>query len=521
MIPLYTANQVKEADEFAIKSLNFPSIVLMENAARSIFSLLKETYSIQGKRIAVIVGKGNNGGDGLALARHLIINEIHVDIILVEDEKLLSPDSKINYEILKRLINYYPKCTISKFSNNSYKIIRKADLIIDALFGTGISGQIREPYKSIIDFVNQLNAIKIAIDIPSGLNANTGFTETAFHADLTITLAGLKRGLFVNDGKFYSGVVKKGSIGIGDEYFNSLQVSDFLIEPEDIVSSIPKRKINDNKYSTGKVLVIAGSKEFIGAAILSANSAIKSGSGAVVVACPASLRSLFQKRLLEPTIFAYDDSGKGYLQKDSLAQIMQKINWADSVVIGPGLGREAETTEAVRELLKKVKNKKIIIDADGIYALNKKYNDYNLKDVVLTPHHKEFADLLGINLTELKNDILYWGKNFSTSSKSYLVLKGSPTIIFTPTGDALVNSTGNPGMAKFGVGDVLAGMLASFVSKSKNLEMSISAAVYIHSLSADLLNIKKHELTYTAKNIIENLTYAFKFISKSALQKDY
>lgn len=518
MIPLYSTEQVRLADNFAINTLNIPSIVLMENAARSIFSKIKNYYDLSNKKITILVGKGNNGGDGLALARHLIINDFQIKVILLSEENSLSTDSRINLNILKKLITYYPQNSIINFTKNSLKVIKNSDIIIDAIFGTGISGAIKEPYKSVIEFVNKLNAIRIAIDVPSGLNSDTGYAETAFKADLTVTLAGLKKGLFINDGKYYSGIVTKGSIGIGNEFFKSCSSTEYLIEHEDILDAIPKRSVKDNKYSTGKVLVIAGSKDFIGAAALTANSAMKSGSGAVVVACPASLRSLYQKHLLEPTTLAYEDNQKGILQRESLKQLISKIEWADSIVIGPGLGREEVTKESVRLLLQKLKSKKVIIDADAIYAIIN--SNLSLKNFVLTPHHKEFADLLGIGLCELKKDLLFWGKKFVEQRKAYLVLKGSPTIIFTPDGDALINSTGNPGMAKFGVGDVLSGMIASFISKKKKIESGVTAAVYLHSLSADLLKIKRHELTYTAKDILENFDDTFKFISNSLISKN-
>jgi NAD(P)H-hydrate epimerase len=516
MIPLFSSQQIRNADRFAIEQLKIPGIILMENAARSILNCIKKRFELQNKNICIICGKGNNGGDGLALARHLLFEGADINVLLLSSYENLSLDAKVNYNIFSSLVKYYPKSKIILFGERkSLSFLSKADIIVDAIFGTGITGDISEPYKTVISTANKINCKKISVDIPSGLNADTGYTNFAFKADLTVTLAELKKGLFVNDGKYYSGEIEKGTIGIGDEYFSQLAVNEYLIEPEDVIAGIPKRKINANKYSAGKVLVIAGSKHFTGAPVLTAKSALKSGGGAVVIACPESIRTILQKKITEPTILPYNDGGMGILCSASLNEIKPKIKWADSIVIGPGLGRDEETLKTVWEIIHLSSTKKIIIDADAIYALREKI--HALPNIVFTPHYKEFADLIGLSMEDFKKDILAHGREFAKSTKAFLVLKGAPTLIFNPKGKVFVNTTGNPGMAKFGVGDVLSGILGSFISTSDNIEQSIISAVYLHSLSADLLKIKKQELTYTATDIIENLHNAIKFVSNSLL----
>jgi len=516
MIPLFSSEQIRAADKFAINQLKIPSIVLMENAARSILMHLKNRFDLHGKNICVICGKGNNGGDGLALARHLLFEGASITIFLMSNYQNLSEDSKVNYDIIYSLLQYYPKSKLLEFNNKKMlSHIGKTDIIIDAIFGTGITGEIGEPYKTVISYANNLKSTRVSIDIPSGLNSDSGYSNFSFKSDLTISLAELKKGLFINDGKYYSGKVEKGSIGIGDEFFGKLDVSEYLVEPEDILAGIPKRKVNDNKYSAGKVLIIAGSKQFTGAPVLTAKSAIKSGSGAVVLACPQSIQTIIKKKIIEPTILPYDDEGKGFLCAASLDVLKPKIKWADSIVIGTGLGRDEETLKTVLAITRLAGKKKIIIDADAIYAFtNKKFENSN---IIFTPHQKEFSDLIGIPLDELKKDLLTHGKKFTKSTKSFLVLKGAPTLTFNPKGEVFINTTGNPGMAKFGVGDVLSGILGSFISTSTNIEHSIISAVYLHSLAADLLKIKKHELTYTATDITENLHNAIKFVTNSIL----
>jgi hydroxyethylthiazole kinase-like uncharacterized protein yjeF len=204
------------------------------------------------------------------------------------------------------------------------------------------------------------------------------------------------------------------------------------------------------------------------------------------------------------------------LTRKNVEELNKRIDWADVVAMGPGLGRERETQEAIVRIIEEKRYKKIVLDADAIFAIGESgYKSFNLKSAVLTPHYAEFAHLIGVQLNELEQDILKFGHNFAKATGAYLVLKGAPTIIFTPGGDALINTTGNPGMAKFGTGDVLTGVIASFIAQKKNIEEAITSAVYIHSLSADILLNKSTEFGYTASDISRNIALAIKFLRKS------
>ncbi len=334
---------------------------------------------------------------------------------------------------------------------------------------------------------------------------------------MTVTLGELKKGLFFQDGYSFAGEIIKGNIGVSPSYFNRFEVEDYLIEPEDANYSLPVKSKAIHKYSAGKVLTIAGSGKLPGAAVLTSTAALKSGAGASILCFPNSVKNLAHKNLDEVVIHPYDDVTNEYLSSKNINDIRKRLYWADVLAIGPGLGREEATQEAIIEIIKNKNPKNIIIDADAIYALSKNnYKKIDLKNFVLTPHHGEFANLFGIDIKTLQNDLLKYGKKFVEETKSYLVLKGSPTIIFTPNGDALINTTGNPGMAKFGTGDALTGMIAGFLSQNPNeIEKSLIAAVYIHSLSADLLLKDFTEFSYTATDIINNLPAAINFIRKS------
>jgi len=225
---------------------------------------------------------------------------------------------------------------------------------------------------------------------------------------------------------------------------------------------------------------------------------------------------LIFKNLSEVVVHSYQDNGNEFLSEENIKEVSEKFEWADVLAIGPGLGRNESTQKAVLEILKKRKVKRMVIDADALFALRDgKYKNYNLTDFILTPHHGEFAILTGIDIKELKKDILKYGREFVEQTKSHLVLKGAPTIIFLPNGEVLINTSGNPGMAKFGTGDVLTGVIAGLLAQLKQVEEAVVAGVYIHSLAADLLLNKFTEFGYTASDIIDNLPQTIKFIRKS------
>jgi NAD(P)H-hydrate epimerase len=516
MIPLFATKLVRAADKYAVAELKIPSIVLMENASLSVINLIKEYYPTA-NNVGIICGKGNNGGDGFASARHLINAGHIVTIIYIGTESELKGDAFVNYTILKNLLKKHSSSKLKIYkSQRDLIVLQKCDLIVDALLGTGTKGELRVPYKSIIQYLNDLNISIVSIDLPSGLNLDNASGSTIINADLTVTLADFKSGLFYGEGYKYAGEVVKGSIGIGPEYFDNQLVAEYLIEPEDAFLGLPYKDKTLHKYSNGKVLVVAGSGDYPGAAALTTNSVLRSGSGAVFLAYPKSVRSFVIPKLDEAILNSYDDNNNEILGAANIDELKNKMDWADLISIGPGLGRADDTVEAVEEILKYAGNKRIVIDADAIYAFSKlNLNKINLKNKVLTPHHAEFANLIGVTITELQNDILSYSREFALKHGCTLVLKGAPTIIFTSNGDTLINTSGNVGMAKFGTGDVLTGIIAGFSAISPKIEDSIISAVYLHGLSADLLLDQYTEFGITPTLIMDNLHNAISFLRKS------
>ncbi len=517
MIPLFSTQQIRRIDEIAINRLGIPGIVLMENASLSIYDYLMEKFSglKKVKSVGIVCGKGNNGGDGFAVARQLANAGYEVVVIYLSDENELSGDCKINFNILKNLSEQNKNISLKKYSGAPVlSKLKNCKVILDAMLGSGAKGELREPYKTIVEKLNQIKAYKVAVDIPTGLDADLGYADLTFNSDLTVTLGEFKKGLFLGDGYVNCGEVVKGWIGIGNEFYDDSTVTEYLIEPDDAFDGLPPKKKNAHKYSAGKVLTIAGSKALPGAAAMTSQSALRIGAGASILCFPDLARNLIQKKLDEVIVQPYN--GTDFLTVENLKEINGRIKWAGVVAIGPGLGRNEETQEAVRIILKERKCSKMVIDADAIFAIGEgKYKDFNLKNFILTPHHGEFANLIGIDVKELKKDILKYGKTFSVETGSYLVLKGAPTIIFTPEGFALINTSGNPGMAKFGTGDVLTGVIAGMLSQQDDIEKAVISGVYIHSLASDLLLKDFTVYGYTAKNIINNLHKAIKFLEKS------
>ncbi|MCW8850823.1 MAG: NAD(P)H-hydrate dehydratase, partial [Melioribacteraceae bacterium] len=422
-----------------------------------------------------------------------------------------------NLIILKKIVGSYRKSSL-KFYKSLVDLshISKCDVIVDAILGTGSSGVLAEPINKIVKKINSFNSLKIAIDIPTGLNINNSTGSNIYNANLTVTLAALKTGLFYSKGKLYSGNVHKGSIGIGNKYFDELSTNEFLVEPEDAVDSLPIKSDDINKYTAGKVLAISGSGNLPGAAIFSMNASMMSGTGAGILAIPKSIKQLAQAQMNSAVIFDYDDQDKGFLSFSNLDVLSPKIEWADVISIGPGLGRNLETKNAVITILEKYKDKTFVIDADAINALkNKGYKKLDLRDNILTPHHKEFADLIGITVEELENNLLKYGRSFAEETGAYLVLKGAPTIVFNPELEIFINTTGNSGLAKFGSGDVLTGIISAFVSQNVELEKAAIAAVYLHGLAADLILKKESEFGITPQKLIDRIPGTIKFLRKS------
>jgi len=519
MIPLFTNKQVREVDRVAIEQLNFSSLLLMENAASNILSIIYEKGFLNKipTTVGILCGKGNNGGDGFALARKIAFDGHKVIVLHLSEPADFSTDAKINYELLLSSKAIYKNISIKQITKASeLTLLRSCSLIFDALLGSGSQGALNGLVKEVVEKANTFSCKKIAVDIPTGLDADSGYGETIFHSDLTISLGELKRGLFFGEGYTASGIVNKGAIGLGDKFYERQIPQEFLVEKKDIQDFLPLKRKTINKYSAGKVLLLTGSKGYGGAAALTSNAAFKSGAGAVILAIPQSLQKIILQKRPETVIQFYGDQKTNYLSAECYPPLKEKIRWADAIAIGSGIGREEETMEFVRLFLRNHSNKKVVIDADALFALrNGAYKNYKLANAVFTPHLGEFSSLIGIEKSTVEKDLLYYGKEFVKETKSTLVLKAPRTITFSPDAKAFINPTGNEGLAKFGSGDVLTGMLTAFLAQIKNIQHAALSAVYLHGLAADQLKQVKTSYGFTASNVANQLPFTLKELNNA------
>ena len=519
MKPLYSVSDTRWMDNHAIKHWKYPSLLLMENAAHSVLKEIKSFFKNYDSMsfVGIVCGKGNNAGDGFALARLLAIEGKAVVVYLLDNYEEFSRDARINYDLMYRLAIdiFIDIVDCSPQNNHTFKVMG-VDLLIDAVLGTGFSGELKDPILYAVKECNEQKCAKVSIDVPTGLNADTGRGEHFFQADLVVSLGELKKGLFVNDSYNSKAKIAFGSIGL-PKNVGKLTTNTYLLEMEDIKSLLPKRERDLNKYSAGKVLSIAGSQKYVGAGELCAYSALRVGAGASILMVPDSQRGFFVNNS-DLVVNTYNDNGDGYLKPDSIKEVSEMVKWSDVTILGPGLNRNKTITEAVEALLNANVSSRFVIDADGLFAISQiGIDNLKLKNSVLTPHIGEFSLLSGLKTEEIKNNLFEVGTQFVKKYKCHLVLKGAPTVIFEWNKEGVkvfVNSLGNSGLAKFGSGDVLAGIIGGFIAQNKELKESLRLGVLIHSLTADLLSEKHSEYGFTATDLVDNIFLSFKEVLK-------
>lgn len=485
-----SVEQMRACDVASSEEFGISSIVLMENAAIAC-SAEAEKFS----DIAVVCGKGNNGGDGFAAARHLINKGKKVKVYMLSNDGF-SADALTNYNILKKMdadIVYIND--VQKFADE----IHNTECIIDAIFGTGIHGKIEGCAADVIKAVNESDAYVISADIPSGINADTGeVCGCAVRADKTVTFAAYKTGLLMYPGADYAGEIVVADISIPKCLVEKSTVS--VHDEKYFTEIMPKRSRNSQKGNYGKILIIGGSKGMAGAVYLACSAAFKTGAGIVTACVPEEINEILQTSVPNVMTFPVD------FEKDT-EKIIQKLSGFDVILFGNGIGR----ADFVPILLEKVLNAAkvpVVIDADGLFALSK--NTKMMKnsecDIILTPHAMEMARLLKISVSEVEKDRIVVSKSFVSYPRLTLVLKGNHTIITAPFGAQSINVTGNSGMATAGSGDVLAGMTAALAAVMPT-DKAAELAVYLHGKAGDRAAEKLSEYSVTAQDIIDSISH--------------
>jgi len=501
---------------------------LMENAGRGIAERLLRSVidASPDEKVAVFCGKGNNGGDGFVVGRHLSQSGVDVIIYFMGPIDKLSPDARLNFDRAVSLgMNLIEVTSIDILPEKL-----NCDYIVDAIFGTGFSGAPRGLAAEVIEYINRHDGkTVISIDLPSGVNTDTGQHEGAvIKADYTFPLALPKYGLYVSPGRELAGQVEVVPIGIPDHVVNKFDLTVELITPEMVFERLPHRKPEGHKGDFGKLFVLAGSTGLTGAAAMAAKSALRSGCGLVKVGCPRTVLPIIASLAMEATSIPLPDvAKKGALALRGLGEVRKLAEEHDAVIIGPGLGQHHETQELVRRFLAKL-DKPAIIDADGLNALasveqvsprpakgGQKSETRALQDtkapVVLTPHPGEFTRLTG-ETTPPESQIhkrIEVATNAARDLKCVIVLKGSPTLVADPSGACYVNPTGNNGMATGGSGDVLSGAIGSFLAQGMSTLDAAVCGVYIHGLAGDFAATDLTDRAMIAGDLIDYLPDAF------------
>lgn len=507
------SEEMRFIDNTTIKRYGIPSMVLMERAGLSVSSKIKEIC--KGKRVLFLCGGGNNGGDGLVAARDLYNSGYKTSVIILSKREALSPDCKNQYEIAKKI-----GLPITFSDRLDERDFHGVGVVVDAIFGTGLNRNIEG---NIADVISKVNLFKIkegfivvSVDIPSGISADNGsIMGVAVKADYTITFGFSKVGHLLYPGAEHTGRLFIEDIGFPKEITNSKRFRLNLIDSEMVSGMIPQRQRYSYKGDYGHVFLVGGSKGKTGAILMAAKASLRAGSGLVTIGVPESLIEIFQERVMEEMTIPLDDDGRGMLSEKCLEKIFKFVTErADVIAIGPGMGVSKHTKTIMEEIILG-STVPVVIDADGINSITSKEFLRKAKSpIILTPHVGEMARLFrhkseGEIRFEIERDRINIASSFSKSTATYLVLKGVPTIISEPEGLAFINTTGNPGMATAGSGDVLTGIIASLLGQCLTpLEASITG-VFLHGLAGDMAACKKGYHSLIATDIIEHLPEAY------------
>lgn len=509
MKPAFTFEEIREAENAIIEKDGVPSLVLMENAGRNAFDVICNIFpDIESYAIFIICGKGNNAGDGFVIARHFAINRIFSAVVCVSGDEELKGDAMINYELLKRTSSEhltFQSLEDLKRELKSSKSDKRKYLIIDAVLGSGIKGELSPVLKEAIDTINYTRAKYkysrlVSVDVPSGLMSGNQINQIV-DSDHTISMGAIKTEMLYGSGKECSGEITVVPIGISPEYigkFNLWQKYD--IELSDIKRIFPKRKKTSHKYSNGKVLMIGGSRGLSGALIMSSLAALKTGAGAVLAAFPASISNHFSKKLSEVIKTELDDTEEGSISGDSFDRISRQIEKSNAVLIGPGLSLNAKTKEFLFDVIKNC-DRNMVIDADALTLISQDtsilLNRSHKNQIILTPHIGEFSRLSGYDIETIKLKRFQTVREFASKYNVNVILKSETSLSCTLDEMIYLNSTGNESLASAGSGDVLSGILVTLLALTGKADETMVCGNYLHGMIADMY-FEKHGNKQTA-----------------------
>jgi ADP-dependent NAD(P)H-hydrate dehydratase / NAD(P)H-hydrate epimerase len=518
-VKVVTAAQMQELDHAASRQYGIPVLDLMERAGEGVALCVRnlaDRLSLGFCSVLVVAGKGNNGGDALVAARHLAQWGFAVNTVLAMHARDLKPEALAN---LKRLKSGGGKVE-ERLTDADWPACEKVapPIVVDGVFGTGFKGPARGTGAGAIRHINRLaaGARVVSIDVPSGLDSDTGVAEgDVVRADLTVTLELPKAGLVVPGAVEYVGNLVVVGIGIPEELTSGLPLTDVeLVTDSDVRRAFPRRARASHKGDFGHVLIIGGAPGFAGAPTMAAAAAMRCGAGLVSLLVPAGLVPVVAHAVPEAMTHGGHETSAGTLAGDCLAKWGRPLSDFDAILIGPGMSQHVAT----RQVLERVilgGYKSLVVDADAINAMAGQTDTLRRCTVptVLTPHPGEMARLMRIPVQDVQRD--RWGvaRRLAEASRAVVVLKGAGTVVAERDAPLRVNLTGNPGMARGGMGDVLGGMIAGIAAKGTPLSAAAAAAVYLHGLAGDMAAGRMTEAALTAMDVVRELPYALRSLN--------
>jgi len=509
--------QMKEVDRTAIEEIGIPGPVLMENAGAQIANALKMRFPrLRHEKIVIVAGKGNNGGDGLVVARHLTNLGCRPQVLLLGAKSDVKGYAAINLGIAERTGIPIQEIVSEQDWKKREKILGQASLIVDAIFGTGLLKPAEGLFARAIDDINRAEGFKLAVDVPSGLSSDHfELIGPAIKAHLTVALAAPKICHIFPPAEELVGELLVADISIPGYLLEEGKFKLELVEEKTILPFLRKRKKDSHKGTYGHLLAVAGSLGKTGAAVLAGRAALKTGAGLVTVATPRAALPSIARSMMELMTEPLAETREGTISAEAVAGAVKLMKGKDALLLGPGISINPSTIQFVSGLLARAKGP-VVIDADGlnILALRPALLPDLPQPTILTPHPGEFARLCGLSLKAIFSEKLRLAPEFASKYGVFLVLKGYRTLVASPDGRVFVNPTGNPGMATGGSGDVLSGLIASLIIQEKDVLGSVLAAVYLHGLSGDIAATKTGERALIAGDLIRYLPQAFKRLER-------
>ncbi|MFP3867337.1 MAG: NAD(P)H-hydrate dehydratase [Desulfobacteraceae bacterium] len=503
---LLTADQMRQLDRQAIEEIGIPSIVLMENAGRTTYQILRREFPELSGPVAVIAGRGNNGGDGFVVARYLAHAGLPVEVLLLAEKARVSGDARTNLDILEQIGVAVAEVTSEEALIPRIGELSSAELIVDAVFGTGLNAEVRGLYRQMIEILNNLPVPVLAVDFPSGLSADSGQPlGAAVEAAVTVTYGWPKLGQILPPGRDYVGRLWQVDISIPPELAQTMPLE--LAEAEELRTLLPDRPFASHKGTYGHLLVLAGSEGKTGAAALTAMGALRVGAGLVTAGIPASLNDILEVKLTEAMTLPLPEAlGARALGSAALTQLEAFWPGKSALALGPGLGTHPDTVRLVREVVRR-SSLPLVIDADGLNALADDPTCLGQAGapIIITPHPGEMSRLAGKSAQEIQARRLEQAQELAHRHQVVVVLKGAQSVVAAPDGRISINPTGNPALASGGTGDVLTGMIGGFLAQRMLPFDAARLGVYLHGLAADQWVEWQGECGLLASELIEDL----------------